>query len=94
MDRATEIAHRVLPAAGSEWPMSAHGRAIALEHAANIIRAELDAEREACAKLADEQEQVFASPEYATGQPFSSAGERFACRAVAKAIRARAKQEG
>lgn len=41
MDRATEIAHRVLPAAGAEWPLSEMGRAIAVEHAAAIIRNEL-----------------------------------------------------
>ncbi len=41
MDRATEIAHRVLPAAGSEWPLSEIGRGIAVQHAANVIRNEL-----------------------------------------------------
>ena len=49
------------------------------------------AEREACAKVADEQAAVFASPTYATGQPLSSAGERFACKQIAEAIRARSK---
>jgi hypothetical protein len=46
-DRADEIAHKVIPAAGSEWPLSKHGRAIAVGHAANLIRAELAAAREA-----------------------------------------------
>jgi hypothetical protein len=46
-------------------------------------------EREACAKVAEDQAQEFLSPEYATGQPLSSHSERFACKAVAAAIRAR-----
>lgn len=41
MDRATEIAHRVMPSTGSEWPLSAHGRAVAVGHAASIIQAEM-----------------------------------------------------
>lgn len=43
---------------------------------------------EAAAKLADQQAQDFLSPEYATGQPLSSLQERFACRQIAKALRA------
>lgn len=46
MDHATEIAHRIIPTADSELPLSAHARAILMEHAANIIRAELDDEYE------------------------------------------------
>lgn len=46
MDHATEIAHRIIPASGTEWPLSEMGRAIALEHGANIIRAELLSEIE------------------------------------------------
>lgn len=48
------------------------------------------AEREACAKVADAKAIEFLSPEYATGQPFSSFNERFACEQVASAIRSRA----
>lgn len=46
MRHANEIAHRVLPDAGSEWPLTEHGRIIALGHAAAIIQAELQAEYE------------------------------------------------
>lgn len=42
-DLATQIAHRAIPAAGSEWPLTSHGRAIALAHAASIIQDALDA---------------------------------------------------
>lgn len=42
MDRYLAIAHRVMPAAGSEWPLCEFGRVIATEHAANVIRAEFD----------------------------------------------------
>lgn len=43
---------------------------------------------EECAKIAEAKAVEFLSPEYATGQPFSSFNERFACEQVAKAIRA------
>ena len=46
---------------------------------------------EECAKIAEQQEQEFLSPEYATDQPLSSFSERFACSQVAAAIRARIK---
>ena len=42
---------------------------------------------EAAAKICEEQQQIFASPQYATGQPFSSFGERFACGKCAEEIR-------
>lgn len=42
MDRFLAIAHRVIPSAGSEWPLSEFGRIIATEHAANVIRAEFE----------------------------------------------------
>jgi len=42
MDRYLAIAHRVIPAAGSEWPLTEFGRVIATEHAANVIRAEFE----------------------------------------------------
>jgi hypothetical protein len=42
MDRYLAIAHRVIPAAGSEWPLSEMGRIIAVHHAADVIRAEME----------------------------------------------------
>lgn len=53
MDKATELAHRIIPLADSEWPMTPEGRAIAVEHAATIIRSALADERERCAKVAE-----------------------------------------
>jgi len=53
MDKATELAHRIIPLADSEWPMTPEGRAIAVEHAATIIRSALAAEREECARVAE-----------------------------------------
>lgn len=47
------------------------------------------AEREACAQIAHDAMIDFLSPEYATSQPISSFGERFACNRIMKAIRAR-----
>ena len=46
-------------------------------------------EREACARTAEAKAAEYLSPEYATGQPLSSFSERFACKQVAEAIRAR-----
>ena len=40
MDKADEVARRCLPESGSEWPLSDHGYAIALGHAATVIRTE------------------------------------------------------
>lgn len=51
MDRATEIAHRIIPAAGSEWPLSEHGRAVLMSRAAAILRAEFDSEERERVKL-------------------------------------------
>ena len=59
------------------------------EQFAGILRQIAHDEREACAKIAEEQAQVFLSPEYATDQPISSIGERFACKQIAAAIRSR-----
>jgi hypothetical protein len=42
---------------------------------------------ERAAEIADETNQAFLSPEYATGQPLSSFQERFACTQIAAAIR-------
>jgi hypothetical protein len=49
--------------------------------------AAVDAERERCAVICEQQAQVFGSDEYATGQPMSSFKERFACESNAAAIR-------
>lgn len=37
MTKALELANRVIPQAGSEWPLSDMGRAIAVGHANNIL---------------------------------------------------------
>ena len=62
-------------------------RALAAE---SSLSEAVKAEREACAKVAEAKAVEFLSPEYATGQPFSSFNERFACEQVATAIRSRA----
>jgi hypothetical protein len=51
------------------------------------------AERDECAKAAERLESDFLSLHYETEQPLSSFRERFACRQVAAAIRARATQK-
>lgn len=53
------------------------------------LREALRTEREACAKIADAKAIEYLSPKYATGQPLSSLSERFACKQIAEAIRAR-----
>lgn len=55
---------------------------------ANILDETWNAALEAAAEACEIEERVFASTEYATGQPASSVGERFACRQCASAIRA------
>jgi hypothetical protein len=47
-----------------------------------------DAVLEEAAKACEEQRRIFASPEYAAGQPLSSFGERFGAGRCAEAIRA------
>lgn len=49
---------------------------------------------EDAAKVCMDQQQVFLSPKYATGQPLSSFGERFACGTCAENIRALAMEMG
>lgn len=49
----------------------------------------INLEREACAKVPEAKAQDYLSPQYATGQPLSSHAERFACKQIAEAIRAR-----
>jgi hypothetical protein len=58
-------------------------------YTADDLRSVVLAEREACAKVCEEQQNIFASPRYATGQPMSSIRERFAAGQCAAAIRAR-----
>ncbi|MEW5705123.1 MAG: hypothetical protein AB1781_11155 [Pseudomonadota bacterium] len=53
------------------------------------LRAAVVAEREACARIADDLHGVVSLDTYAVDQPLSSTGERFACREIAAAIRAR-----
>ena len=57
-----------------------------IEHFVDLIRAD---EREACAKVCDEQIKVFLSSQYKTGQPLSSFWERHAAASCAEFIRAR-----
>lgn len=44
--------------------------------------------REEAGKVCRDQQAMFLSPQYATGQPLSSLGERFACGKCAEAIEA------
>jgi hypothetical protein len=57
-----------------------------LEAFAELVRAD---EREACAKVCEKQIKIFLSPQYKTGQPMSSLGERHAVASCVEAIRAR-----
>lgn len=50
--------------------------------------AEAAAMRERAALACEDRAKAFLSPEYATGQPFSSLSERFACAKCAEAVRA------
>lgn len=70
---------------------SGEGRFIDVVSAA--LRKAVADEREACAKACEVEEQIYLSPEYATGQPLSSVGERGACRSCARAIRARTQEK-
>jgi len=45
------------------------------------------AERERCAQICEQEEDIYGSDDYATGQPLSSITERMACRSCAAAIR-------
>lgn len=49
---------------------------------------------EECAKVCEQQAQVFLSTDYAVAQPLSSLQERFACKTCADAIRALAQEGG
>lgn len=56
---------------------------------ASAIRKAVEEEREECAKACEAEAKAFLSPEYSTGQPFSSLQERFGCTQCASAIRSR-----
>ena len=60
---------------------------------AKLFAAHRIAALEEAARVCEEQQQTFLSPEYATGQPMSSFGERFACGRCAEAIRNLAGEE-
>jgi len=53
------------------------------------VEAAVKAEREACAKACEGQIKIFLSPQYKTGQPMSSFGERHAVASCVEAIQAR-----
>jgi hypothetical protein len=78
--------------AGMELTINQHGNqqfrcfSRELERFAALVRAD---EREACAKVCEGQIKIFLSPQYKTGQPMSSLGERHAVASCAEAIRAR-----
>jgi len=40
MTTHNEIARRIMPSPGSEWPLSDHGYAVAVGHAIDVLRAE------------------------------------------------------
>ena len=71
-------------ATGKEWAYDFDPHVA--EKFAELVRAD---EREQCAKVCDKQIKVYLSPQYSTGQPFSSFKERFAAAGCAEAIRAR-----
>jgi len=54
-----------------------------------LLETAVAAEREACAKVCEAQQDIFLSPRYAANQPMSSIAERFAAGQCAAAIRAR-----
>lgn len=72
-----EAVARALSEAGgaSDWP-----------HALKCARAVLPIALQAAAKVCENQQEVFGSDEYATGQPLSSFSERFACGRCAEEI--------
>ena len=80
------MADKVLKAAGSSLShYSMHKTREAILEAVRDVRR---AAFEEAAKVCEEQMIIFASDQYATNQPLSSFGERFACSELAKTIRA------
>lgn len=74
---AREIAQNI-----ANEPCGAYSNEVYLGALAAIVEVS-----ELAAKMADDQRDVFASDQYAVGQPMSSFGERFACGRIAEAIR-------
>ena len=68
------------------WPAVTDNFSKELAALAELVRAD---EREACAKVCEGQIKIFLSPQYKTGQPMSSFGERHAVASCVEAIRAR-----
>ena len=89
MDKATELAHRIIPLADSEWPMTPEGRAIAVEHAATIIRSALADECEQCARVAEDFEAQVRNKITKTVDMQGDFGAIYASKGIAAAIRAR-----
>ena len=77
-DEFVEMVRDLRIETGQLWNDIASARRTALEDAA---------------KVCEEQMIIFASDQYATNQPLSSFGERFACLKLAKTIRALIKEE-
>jgi len=67
-------------ARAERWPNSP---AYTHDEALDLVQAAI----EECAKACEEQQKIFASPEYCAGQPLSSFKERFACGQCAEEIR-------
>ena len=57
------------------------------DEARDVARAIIPIVQEACAQVAESRKAIFASESYATNQPLSSIGERFACDTIVQAIR-------
>lgn len=53
MNLFKEIAHRVVPSAGSEYPLNPIGRGIAVDHASQVIKHEFQAMLEDMIRAAD-----------------------------------------
>lgn len=62
---------------------------VIITHLQDEVGQAIAREREACAKVCEEQIKVYLSPKYSAGQPFSSYKERFAAAGCAEAIRSR-----
>ena len=78
MEAAMEVLKAARPAYDSVEQYDTHWLAVA---------SAILAERERCAKICEQQAQVFLSPQYAANQPIGSICERFACEECAAAIR-------
>ena len=100
-DTDRELLEKAAKAAGMEWKWTIiemarkAGFAVNASNDPNISRFKALVElvraneREACAKVCVGQIKIFLSPQYKTGQPMSSLGERHAVASCVEAIRAR-----